>query len=326
MVTRSKKITIEQVKLSKPSRGTADDPRDYKKKIGSSMTNNAPTMGLNDAEQRELLANIIGTSPTHQNWNKEVKEYYNNISVEVPYEGMELEIGFTYDDQQAANNKDKGRRTPINISDYVLYRYCLVYSKVANNYEDINKSANISFYISDKALEEDREYDYTKDTNLAMSLYLQLLGDETDMDNVLTVYHYGVEEMSLKVKTLELQKLSKSKGRTDDPTNAHVNKFIGICKDKTLKHKAYIQRCINHGILKRIDNTDTIIYGDNDRIGSSMEAAVLFLTDEANAKLATEIKSKYDHITNAMIKAPVTTVGSEKGNTNADNTGSPIAD
>ena len=87
--------------------------------------------------------------------------FYANISIQVPNNetGRELEVGFRYDSLPQHLLKDgevllKEQEKfkygmPLNIQDYFIYRYALVYRFVANSTEDLYNTPNIKFCLID---------------------------------------------------------------------------------------------------------------------------------------------------------------------------------
>lgn len=73
--------------------------------IGSSVSSVNKILA-NPNEQAKLMPQIIGISPTSQDWNKMLNNYWNSIRVEIPAGGKELEVGFIYDinDSSIASN------------------------------------------------------------------------------------------------------------------------------------------------------------------------------------------------------------------------------
>ena len=85
-----------------------------KRKIGSVFTASGDIIrGLTFAEQKQYLPEIIGISPTDHEFGRACKDYYLNMTVEVPMGGLDLEVGLD----------DDGH--PLNVIDYVKYKFVL---------------------------------------------------------------------------------------------------------------------------------------------------------------------------------------------------------
>lgn len=73
--------------------------------------------------------------------------------------------------------------------------------------------------------------------------------------------------------------------------------FLKVTKDKNISMRAFIVRCIEAGHLRRVPNTDRIIYGDNEVLGSTVNDTIAFLMSEKeprNAKIRQELEAKLE--------------------------------
>lgn len=291
MIDKSQVVVIHRKKSGYIRRGEGDDPAYYKRKIGSMLNGH---MCLTEEEIKQFLPDIIGVSASHHEFMKEVKLYFSNIGVEVPIGGLDLEVGWSYTSKEAADKGDKTGGRPIRLADYILYRYCLKYSHVANSEEDVDASPKIEFYISDPQAEEKKMFERSTLNRKAMRYSLELASDKAMLDNILTMYDMNPSFMSDEAKIVFIDEKTTPLTPEQDPDNEKIKKFISFYEDKRLTRKAFIMRAMNMGILRRVENTDTIMYGDAQRLGTSMDATVEFFTNEANAKLVAEIEAKVD--------------------------------
>ncbi len=242
--------------------------------------------------------------------------------------GLKLEVGFEYDTQADAKKGQKeaekemqryekwqagligklpggvrrfkedfsirqetGR--PINLNDYILYRYCLVYSIVALDIKYIDNSAKIRFYILDSSASlklDHAKLIAKKDATIA---FAELLGDRDRVGFVLDV-------MKKEIANVQRSQKKEFKVATNDEKDilldavvtAFPTKFLEVVKDDNLVIKAFVEQCVNFDILRRIPHTDTLYYGDNVKIGNSINEAVMFLKDEKNLEIRQQIKAR----------------------------------
>lgn len=306
---REEKTVIIKRKLSyQPRRGSADT-EDFKKKyISASLRHRKPLSGLTDAEERKFLPNIIGMNPKDNMWQAAVREYWNNLRVGVPADGLPLQVGFDFETEALAascttEQEKASKGTPINISDYVLYRYCLEWGRVANIPEDKDKSNNIFFFIEDKQHAVDIEYKRTKITQEATVLSVQLMKEPEKLDNILTMFNHDVVAMNDKNKTIELSKVVTpiiseriENGELIQKVKniEEIKKFISFCKDDKLITKAFIKRCLREGVLKRLDNTEVVIdaFNGDKKLGNTLKVAAEYLEDVDNANYKTELQDR----------------------------------
>jgi hypothetical protein len=329
MITVSQKVTIKlKVTSTNYARLGDNATMDFihnKHKIGSSFEpgGTTPLRGLTFEEERKFLPNIIGVSADSDKFTAACDNYWKNISTEVPAEtGVELEIGMRYPDQAAADAAEKETvaekvkvlearvsnrfyvekfdvrtkvGTPINLTDYILYRYCLRYSRVAQTPDDIFKSPKIMFYIVSQEAERAVQDQKLRLRRKAYQHYLDIINDRTKASNVSLLLKSRIQAYNLLPSTTT--KLS-----TDNESNIDLtleamavnypNDFITACTDKQLIMKAFIERCIDANELRRLPNTDAIVFGDNTSLGNTVDEAIVFLTTDANKEVLNTLKAR----------------------------------
>ena len=275
-----------------------DIKADQYKFIGASYSSgNQDTLrGLDFEEEKRLLPKILGIDPSSQmEWIKATKNYWANIRKLVPTGiGLKLEIGFTYpnkdiaEDAEARYAKERDIRikaaagTPIKLEDYILYRYCLVYGRVANDIEEIDKSNKIWFYIFSKAKETQENYEKLNLRRSAYEAYLGILTDKTKKVNIAILFN---EPNAEKLNDHDLDILLDGFART------HPNKFLRIAKDAKTGLRALIERAIEKQKLTRLANTDLIFLGDV-QIGQNVDEAVKYFDSPSHSKELANLKSQ----------------------------------
>lgn len=280
-------------------------------KIGGSSRHNDVLRGLTPEEEVRFLPKIIGTQPTNDKWEEACRAYWNNISRNVDEKGIELEVGLIWATEDAYNSKfqfnsnDKAlikdengvlinsKGTPINIADYILWRYCLVYSECANDAADIHKSNKIRMYIFSQeienkvkknkfALEKEANqlfYGSLSDTNWTKWLLRLLVTKDPNPEKKVTIGQlmYMAED-DINIALAEYIK--------KDP-----QLFLTLGKDKSLELKSFIEECIAVGRLVRIANTEAIAF-ENDTIGNTLDQAVAFLSSPANSNTLNTLRAQ----------------------------------
>ena len=275
-------------------------------KIGSSFSKDSQDVlrGLTFEEECKLLPSLIGTQPTSERWDKDSREYWANISKTIPPSekdgsgGLKLEIGRIYSSQEdedydsKINDESKKRGKLISPADYILWRYCLVYNRVANNIEDIHKSPKIDFYLYSKEEEVKAKKSIFKIQQTAYQLLYSKLADRQWVDWVLRLFVASDKESKVFIK--DLDKLSDDEKDVllkEKYVDKFPERFISIGNDKSLEIKAFIELCVIKNTLSRIPNTDTIQMGDT-VIGHTVSEAVGFLTNPKNAKTLDILKAQ----------------------------------
>lgn len=267
-VTISKKIVLK-VKEDQTTVLPGLDLSDVRFKVSSGYDASGKVLRpLSYEEEKKYLPEIVGVSITSPDWEKQVLDYWKNIVIRVPYpEGKELEIGMTYPSKDDAEKEKNG--SPINVVDYLAYRFCLVKNSVANNYEDMYKSSKIKHYLFSKELESKAKQDILKLKELSFEAYFSIKSDEQAINDMLILFDIDYSEMLLSDKKIKLNELSEQ----------FPSKFIERAKDKTRKLKAFINRAVSNKVVRQLPNTETYVYEDT-TLGSSMDEVVAYLKSE----------------------------------------------
>ena len=309
----SKKVTLHRVpKVNNFITKNSKVLMDGKQKIGSSI-NAVNAILVKDDELRSYMPKIVGVSVNSPNWEKELADYFNSITYEVRENGSELEIGFDYNPnlpaskELIARNKDiltlKGVTNelafaeycrdkisdderyqyglPINIADYVLYRYCENYKPVANDIESIGNSKDIRFYIVDQDLVRRREAENLSIRTKAKAIFIEIVSDS--QKSLAIIYALGRQYELTDKSDYSIQKLIET------ISNDMPNELIAAYNDKTVDTKAFIERLIDVDILTRVPNTQIVKKtADGVTLGSTIDEVVAFFENQANAKIVND--------------------------------------
>lgn len=277
-------------------------------KIGASFKGQEVAKGLTPAEEARFLPQIIGVQFNEINWHKASKDYWLNISKVIPDGGLKLEIGLVYNSQEDYDYDKKQtlkqnydgvsvlinpKGNPINLSDYILWRYCLIYSKVANNLTLIGASKNISFYIYSKESEINAKKAQFKSKMEASKLLFSEISNRDWANWLLRVLVTNDTDLNKKYTIGQIPLFTSDE--VDIALNEYCDKnpltFIMYGTDKKLEIKAFIEECIVLGRLSRIANTQTIVF-ENQTIGNSLDQTVAFLSDAKNANILNTLKAQ----------------------------------
>ncbi len=282
--------------------------------IGSSFKGSAICRGLNPIEEDKYLPGIIGYSPQDGGYAKQKELFWRNISKKVTGLGVELEVGFIYpsDEAYAKGKKEEeeqanlielanalGKRheeifdvrssvgEPIEVNDYVLWRYLLVYGDCANNPEDRYKSTRIRLFIIDEKKQLVRKVANIKDKRKAMAVLLSLEEDTSKRKAVVSL---------MKDRLIAAKKGYSTPAEfeiaLDFLVETHPTEFISTANDTGLLKKYFVQQAIDAKLLRRVPNTNIIIYGDNQQIGASLDEAIDWLFAEPNMEILQSIKGQ----------------------------------
>lgn len=269
----SRKVMIKRKSFDFELYKSGEHPK-FTWKIGASLTNGSPLRGLTFAEEAIYMPAIVGVSANSDKFSGATRKYWNNISTIVPEEGLSLETGWEWASKEdmeaekdmAEENRRLGR--PIVLSDYILWRYCLKYSRVANDKKDVNKSPKIYFYLYTKA-EEIKE----KETKLtvkrkARSLFYDMIHDRGKIKLVF-ISCYPTHDYSA-YDAVEVDELLE---QYIDKSVAKAEEFVKKATDEDLEVTALIHESLLKGKLTQQPNSEIIMFGST-VVGKTMNEAI----------------------------------------------------
>jgi hypothetical protein len=272
-------------------------------KIGGALHGKSVLKGLSFDEEQKYLPSIINISPKDPAWHKETKDYWCNISVPIPHDSMGIgelpghPLDFTIDFKEESdklafektvNLKEKGeisKRGDVieGIGDYILFRYCLVYSKVAVAYSLVRKSAKILFYLYSPSTEKSLSKIKFEKRIKARELFNGILEKESIIDAMLLLYK---QDLSL------FKELGDKHMALEAKIEKNPDIFLTEINNTNLKYKAFIMKAVNLRIIHNPKNTDTYYWGENNEVtlGNTMQDAILYIKNEANKQIVDSIK------------------------------------
>lgn len=228
-------------------------------KIGSIYVDRLPLKGVDGAEEEKLLKGIIDVPPGHQDWPAKTKDFWASLTLKIPFEGTELEIG-THEDG-----------TPINTMDYIYYKWCQKHRHVAASEEEMKIDSLKRFYIYDPQkdlLKKNAKVQIKKDADKE---FIKLTGDINKMKMLLRVLVDGDPE---RLSDMEIENtLYDYKGNNPE-------KFLKYCTDNNLEIQAEIEEMIAKEVLRRIGNQ--VIFQD-ETIGEDIKDAVVYFKNKKNS-------------------------------------------
>ncbi len=227
--------------------------------IGSIFVGRQPLKGLNDEEAKQYMRPLIDVPPDHPDWPRLEKEFWANMRVKIPFEGVELDISL--DDNEL----------PINPMDYVTYRWCKVHRQVAGSKEEMENDSRKKFYIYDP--EGDLIKQNTK-IKLKKDADKEFIKISSDLDKMRRVLRVLTKSNPDKLNDLEVE------NRLYSAKDSSPDKFLRVSLDKNLDTKAEIEELIEAGVLRKIGNQ--VIYGD-DTIGEDMTDTVVYFNNKKNS-------------------------------------------
>lgn len=303
---------------------------DTKRRIGASIRA-VDRMKLTMPEWLKYMPSIIGESANSPEFAKSFDKYLNNVSKIVPEGGLKLEVGYTFNSKSdydlyvksneviqdtfnRADKSDPDKRklafklrdesiialeakqykvaTPLNVANYFLWRYAMVYGDCANDIALINTSGAIRLYIDDPAVEAHKRNVLFKAKKAATIAYVKCLEDVTLIKRILWTYLEGVVNINQMDENDMVSRLETFK-------DADPNKFLKFVNDKDIAIKATIEMMIHFNVLRRLENSSVIVDEHNDVVGSTTADAIAFFKNaEPNKARITAFRAKLKAYTN----------------------------
>lgn len=302
--------------------------RDY---IGSSIRS-SQVLASNRAEVEAYFPQLLGISVNNENFVTRLKQYLNNIQVPVNELGVTFDCSFRFNhkrdyfafkareeeiemvykkankqstkDLRAAlaikindlNNLESEQYavgSPVNITDYILYRHCLLYRDIAKDTALINCDPYVRFYLKDDAKDKERQQKLRQEINNAKRNYIEVIGDDEIFDAV--YIQYCVVAGLPIVNSLLSERMDKE-SQLDKFSISEPVKFNSIVKDKDLRIKSLIELLIARGEFVRSQFNQNITTQDGEFIGANMKEAIAWAKNPENENVLAAFKNKLKYI------------------------------
>jgi len=184
--------------------------------------------------------------------------------------------------------------TPLNIPDYLAWRYCLLTSQVANTPEVANNSTKIRFYLHNA---EDAKK-AKKDANLKSTNAIKVYADMLNKDSSIKL----MEAVCISKKLVSWEEFKNRDWKADD-TQATVLQyatdkpvdFLATVADKNLQVKATIQSYIYCSLLTELPSSSIITDASDPSIvlGDNLNDAIAFFSRDTNKAYLSALEAKF---------------------------------
>jgi hypothetical protein len=302
--------------------------RDY---IGSSIRS-SQVLASNRAEVEAYFPQLLGISVNNENFVTRLKQYLNNIQVPVNELGVTFDCSFRFNhkrdyfafkareeeiemaykkankqstkDLRAAlaikindlNNLESEQYavgSPVNITDYILYRHCLLYRDIAKDTALINCDPFVRFYLKDDAKDKERQQKLRQEINNAKRNYIEVIGDDEVFD---AVYIQYCVVAGLPIVNSLLSERIDRESQLDKFSTSEPVKFNSIVKDRDLRIKSLIELLIARGEFVRSQFNQNITTQDGEFIGANMKEAIVWAKNPENENVLAAFKNKLKYI------------------------------
>ena len=246
----------------------------------SSSVNKSGT-GLTPKEVRLLLPEVLNVREDYYEFGKMVEEYYTNIRIKVPYEGLTLEVGLKDDSKSLSVDN-----MPEVIEDYLKWKFLLSHPLVAKSEEDSFGLPNTEVFLLDKNKVKKAEISKNVVEDKAIDMYKSAKDSEVKTNMMLQILGVNYKEFKTQEERIvELRKLA-----FDRPKD-----FITTYEDKNMETRFYIKYLLHKKILEtRFDKIYLIKDGKNQLLGHTEDDTIVELSKKENSETLIYLKNLAD--------------------------------
>lgn len=314
----NRKVTISLVESFSVYRKINNKALERKKEIIGSSVESSRILSSNDGEISKYFPELIGVSSNNPDFVTKVKSWLNNIHFVVNDKNVELNTTFIYEHKRdylnikkqedaindAYDSIDRSNQEriktalkekitklnalesskhqygrPQNVTEYLIYRHCLLYNQVAKDIALINSTARYRFYIKDEAKEQERQNKLIKERNNAMRNYVELVANDNKFEATYILISIQRND-NLTYALLKDNNVKQS--IMMNFVNEHPDKFNKIINDKHLMLRAMIEKLIVRGELVRSEYNQQLSTADGMFIGANMKEAIVWFENPNN--------------------------------------------
>lgn len=249
---------------------------DAKVRLGAVFHNRQPLRAfpVDSPEEKKYLKGLLDVGPEDPTWAKEVRKFWLEQRINVPFEGKELEIGVDLDGE------------PLNIMDWVIYCFAKKHFMVADTEEEMMSSAKMRFFIQDPRKEVKRKNTTVQLGKLADREFIKASDSPVRMKNLLRVLSTINNVSKLDEETVE--------NMLFDIKNNTPGKFLKMATDEDLDVRAEIAAFVEAGVLQKVGNS---YINMDETIGADIDETIRTMKNPGNSGMLNTLRVKYREIT-----------------------------
>lgn len=234
--------------------------------------------GLTPTEEDLLLPYILNIPSTDREFRMKVNDHYIIIDKKIPGKvGLELEIGLEVSNTEPMS----ATNLPINIDNYLTYRWALTHPWVAPSEADGKGNQLKQYYIFNPGEVSKVNINVNEQRDKALGYYLSIKDNKRTVTMYLTLLGVRTDQLRAGEEVLKLREL----------VDKNPDAFLKLFDDRDKEIKYAIEDMINNQILERV-NGAIMVKEDGTLLGRDMKEAILFITDSKNTKLYNVLKSR----------------------------------
>lgn len=266
-------MEVKEIKLMRKEPATSHLPTEVlnerKVKLASVWKNRRPLKGLTDEEQRKLLPNFIGVSPEADDFQKQVNNFYRELTVDVPSGGRTLEVGV---DENGV---------PYNEEDYIIYKFAKAHPLVSKDKEEAqgNRTKKFFFYSPEKETKKINKHNKYK-----TKAYIELskIEERSELDMYARILTDSRPEY---LSTEQVENL------LTDFIDNDPKEFVLATKDKFVGLRSEVYDMLNYDVIEKSGSQYLFV---DEILGQTVDEIVNFMRDDRNSGVVVRMRAKLD--------------------------------
>ncbi len=291
-------IKTIMIKRREPSTRIAKEiSSDIILKIGGCLTaTGTPLKGLTFDEEEKYLPQIVGIPKEHLEFTTRVDNWYNKMSINIPYLGLKLVMTLDED----------GNPVKQSVKEWLYWKFMLVHPFVAKDKTSIFSSPHYKCYMEDEAEVNNSASNALDEKRKAFLEFSKIVDDEIRLDTCIRSVANGYGEPVGKYIKLPFKEKQVAFSGFMEKNPA---KFLKLISDPDLDMKSEIYSMLDFSILTKAG--ERIIYRSTP-IGENIEEAVAYLKSAANSETYAIIKGNLLAMGGALRRKAVEVVKQEE--------------
>jgi hypothetical protein len=241
---------------------------DSKKILASIFVNQGP---LRVDNTEPIIAEMLGIRPTDIDFSKRINEFWADLRVDVPMEGVTLNIA-----------EVEGK--PVRPKDYLIYEWAKRHKLVAGTRAEMESNPQKQFYIYNPEVETGVINKSVVMKRKAYSLFATISDDDYKMSHIIRLLSSTDPKNMNKVQ---------KENFISDLIESDSQKFLVVAQDKNLEIKSEIEELVSANVVSKIGNQYIYI---EEKLGENIDEAVFYWNDKKNSQRVLEMKSKLKEI------------------------------
>lgn len=226
-----------------------------------------------------IFPRIIGVSADSPNFLEKVEEWYNELTVKVPADGRDFEMGIEDTPVEVAGRSIK---YPINCEEFVIGSIISNDNNIAKTVEQIENGNLYRYKLIDIAKEKERKEQETVLSLDAMTVVTRLAVSDEFVPVIKQGLIINKVALNLSLKEVDAMSNIEAKGALQLLLNKNPKAVIETYKNNDLLEDiAIVHKLMESGTLRMIG---TDIYHLDDKVAPNIKEAALVLRDDTGFK------------------------------------------